>query len=67
MECCHTKSFPKRVVFYQGQLDVPCVENCILFGENVLGEYACDLFIGEDNLLRVDPVNRPHDIEEEWL
>ena len=43
VKCCNTKGFSKRIGSHQGQLDVPCVENCILFGENVLGEYACDL------------------------
>lgn len=67
VKCCNTKGFPKRIGSHQGQLDVPCVENCILLGEDVFGEYVGDLFVGEDNLLRVDAVNHPHHIEEEWL
>jgi hypothetical protein len=67
VERSHSKSFPKRVVLHQGQLDVPSVEDYILFGQNVFGEYACDLFIGEDSLLRVDLINRPHHLQEEWL
>ena len=47
MERCHTKSFSKRVVLHQGQLDVPSVKDCTLFGQNILGEYACDLKQGE--------------------
>ena len=86
VEGCDSKSLPQRVTLNQGQLDVSCVKNCILFGQDVLGEYACDLeqskieekkvifwclliylFIGEDSLLRVDLINRPHHLQEEWL
>ena len=47
VESCHVKSSPQGVVLHQGQLDVPSVKDCTLFGQNVLGEYACDLKQGE--------------------
>ena len=38
VEGCHSKSLPQRVTLNQGQLDVSCVKDLILSGQNVLGE-----------------------------
>ena len=32
-------------------------KKCILSGQNVLGKYACDFFIGEDGLLGLTSAN----------
>ena len=51
VESCHIERTSQGVVLHQDQLDDPGVKRCILSGQNALGKYACDFFIGEDSLL----------------